>query len=87
MLATVDDGVGMLIEIWIESVNSTIRVLSSPAIPVKDPKSLMRMLSNHGTSNVKNLFRATQFLQKKAGAQFKVVSSKPKTSRKQELVH
>ena len=52
-----------------------------------DPKSLLRMLSSRGNPNVKNLFSVTQFLQKKAGVQFKVVSSKPKKSKKQELVH
>jgi DNA-binding phage protein len=52
----------------------------------KGPKSLMRMLSNRGNPNVKNLFSVTRFLQKKAGVQFSVVSAKPKKAKKRELV-
>ena len=66
-------------------INATVGFESVGKAVDKDPKSLMRMLSSRGNPNVKNLFSVTQFLQKKAGVQFKVVSSKPKKSRKQEL--
>ncbi|TWU31404.1 helix-turn-helix domain-containing transcriptional regulator [Novipirellula artificiosorum] len=52
----------------------------------KDPKSLMRMLSSCGNPNVKNLFSVTRFLQKDAGVQFSVVSTKPRKTKKPKLV-
>ncbi len=68
-------------------INATVGFESVGKAVDKDPKSLMRMLSSRGNPNVKNLFSVTQFLQKKAGVQFKVVSSKTKKVRKQELAH
>ncbi len=68
-------------------INATVGFESVGKAVDKDPKSLMRMLSNSGNPNVKNLFSVTRFLQKKAGVQFKVVSSRPKKAKKRELVH
>ncbi len=54
----------------------------------KSPKSLMRMLSPSGNPTVKNLSGVTQWLQVKAGVQFKVVSESNKKAKKakKELV-
>lgn len=68
-------------------INATVGFENVGKAVDKDPKSLMRMLSSRGNPNVKNLFSVTRYLQKKAGVQFKVVSSKPKNVRKQELSH
>ena len=68
-------------------INATVGFETVGKAVKKDPKSLMRMLSSRGNPNVKNLFSVTQFLQRKAGVQFKVVSSKTKKVRKQELAH
>lgn len=68
-------------------INATVGFESVGKAVDKDPKSLMRMLSRRGNPNVKNLFSITQFLQKKEGIQFKVVSSRTKKGKEQELVH
>ncbi len=68
-------------------INATVGFESVGKAVEKDPKSLMRMLSSRGNPNVKNLFSVTQFLQKKAGVQFRVVASKKKKVAKQKLVH
>lgn len=68
-------------------INATIGFESVGKAVDKSPKSLMRMLSQDGNPNVKNLFSVTRFLQKKAGVQFSVVSAKPKKAKKREFVH
>jgi DNA-binding phage protein len=68
-------------------INATIGFESVGKAVDKSPKSLMRMLSQDGNPNVKNLFSVTRFLQKKAGVQFRVVSAKPKKAKKREFVH
>ncbi len=67
-------------------INATVGFESVGKAVNKDPKSLMRMLSSCGNPNVKNLFSVTRFLQKEAGVQFSVVSTKPKKPKKSELV-
>lgn len=53
----------------------------------KSPKSLMRMLSQDGNPNVRNLFSVTRYLQKKAGLHFQLVTVKPNGLKKHRLVH
>lgn len=67
-------------------INVTVGFESVGKAVDKDPKSLMRMLSDRGNPNIKNLCRVTRFLQKKAGVQFRVVPAKPKTTKKSKLV-
>jgi DNA-binding phage protein len=67
-------------------INATVGFESVGKAVDKDPKSLMRMLSNRGNPNIKNLFSVTRFLQKNAGVQFSVVSAKPKKAKKRKLV-
>lgn len=68
-------------------INATVGFESVGKAVNKDPKSLMRMLSNNGNPNVKNLFSVTRFLQQTAGVQFSVVSAKQQGSQRRELVH
>ena len=68
-------------------INATVGFESVGKAVDKDPKSLMRMLSSSGNPNVKNLFSVTQFLQKKAGVEFRVIASKKKLVKKRKLVH
>jgi len=67
-------------------INATVGFESVGKAVDKSPKSLMRMLSQSGNPNVKNLFSVTRYLQKKARMQFRVVSVKPKRSKKRELI-
>lgn len=68
-------------------INATVGFESVGKAVGKDPKSLMRMLSNRGNPNVENLFSVTRFLQKTAGVQFRVVSANQQRSKKRELAH
>jgi DNA-binding phage protein len=52
----------------------------------KSPKSLMRMFSQNGNPNAKNLFGVTQYLQKKARVRFQVVAVEDKKAKKRERV-
>jgi DNA-binding phage protein len=47
----------------------------------KSPKSLMRMLSHDGNPTAANLFTVTRYLQDRAGGQFHVRYTEPKTVR------
>lgn len=68
-------------------INATVGFENVGKAVDKSPKSLMRMLSEDGNPNVKNLFGVTRYLQKNAGVQFRVVTVKPKTPKERELVH
>ena len=51
----------------------------------KSPKSLMRMLSQVGNPNAKNLFGVIRYLRTQSGVQFQVVPVGKKKSRRKEL--
>jgi DNA-binding phage protein len=52
----------------------------------KSPKSLMRMLSQEGNPNARNLFSVTRYLQTNAGVRFRVVTGTPRKSTKREIL-
>jgi len=68
-------------------INATVGFKSVGKAVGKLPESLMRMLSQSGNPNVKNLFSVTRYLQEEAGVQFKVVPAKSKRAKKRELLH
>lgn len=69
-------------------INATegLRLLEVGRAVDKSPKSLMRMLGQEGNPNAKNLFSVTQYLQKKAGMRFAVVSVEVQKAKKRERV-
>ncbi len=68
-------------------INATVGFETVGKAVEKSPKSLMRMLSQGGNPNAKNLFGITQYLQENAGVRFKVVLVESKKDKKRVLVH
>jgi len=69
----------------LDYINATVGFETVGDAVEKSPKSLMRMFSQDGNPNAKNLFCVIQYLQENAGVQFKVVTV-PKKAKKRELV-
>lgn len=65
-------------------INATVGFAAVGKAIDKSPKSLMRMLSQSGNPQAKNLFGVTQYLQKNAGMRFKV-TAEPVKAKKREL--
>ncbi len=63
-------------------INATVGFEEVAKAVDKSPKSVMRMLSQRGNPNAKNLFGVTRFLQEKAGVKFAVVTTTPRAKRK-----